>query len=257
MVKKIILEITKKVWYNKNMIKFAKLLDKVVFKKSYGYKYHSFRGGNSLFKSKEVEKVDFCVADNLLKNMTIKTDEDFALAFSALNLIGANAKQDKFNKSSTNHSAYFKRRFHLYRVLATAVTENANIKINMVKDAYNNTDNVTIVNIGNIQFSYHINCESVIEFCKNNNIDIIDGNLEWDSRFRMQNGGKELFEFCLHLKNTSKTLTGEKPLEYVEFLRKQYYLDENKIDEDFNVNLKTVKLEDFVKKIEENYERIM
>ncbi|MGN1208583.1 MAG: hypothetical protein ACI4TI_03845, partial [Christensenellales bacterium] len=209
------------------MIKFTKLLDKVVVKKAYGYRFHSFRAGkNSIFRSKEIERIDFCVANNLLNNMILKTDEDFALAFASLNLIGANAKQNKHLLGANNNSAYEQRRQHLYGIIASAINQNVDIKINSVCDEYTG-NKVTIVSLGNIQFTYHIDCESVIEYFKSNEINLVDEALRWDQNFRMQNGGKELFEFCLHLKNVSATLTGERPLDYVRFLREEYYQNED------------------------------
>lgn len=239
------------------MISFAKLLDKIVVRKAYGYRYHSFRmGKNQISKSQNVEKIDFCVANNLLNNICLKTDEDFALALASLNLIGSKAKQEKFKTGHSSDNVYASRRKHLFNIIAAAINRDVDVKINSGTDIFTGVK-TTIVKLKNIQFSYHIDCESIINYCKENNINLIDENLTWNSNFRMQNGGKELFEFCLHLKNVSNTLSGERPLDYVAFLRESYYVDQNKIEEDYNIDREKFKSENFLKKLDCVNERMM
>jgi len=232
------------------MINLSKLINKVVVKKAYGYKYHSFSShSKKMFVSKDVNIKDMLIGVQLLNNITLNTEEDFVLALSTLNLLGSGAKQQK-GEVKDNNFIYTKRRYFLFNIIASAIINNVDIKINSGVDEFNNSQKTTMVNIGNVQFSYHIDCEPILNYCEKNNLNIVDRTIMWNKNFKMQNGGKELFEFCLHLKNTSNTLTNERPLDYVNFLRKVYYLDENKITEDLNATKTKFKAEDFVFSLE-------
>lgn len=238
------------------MKNLGQLLNKVVVKKSYGYKYHTFRTNTQRkfkFDSKVIDKVDICIATNLLNNMIINTEEDFVLAFSALSVLGAGAKQLKNKGELKKDNSYAFRRYHFYKLMASAINSGIDIKFSTGKDERTNQP-VSYVSLLGLQFSFHINSESIVDFCKKNNIGIVNEQ-EWNKNFSMQNGAKELFEFCLFLKNTSNTLSQERPKEFVHFLRQNYYLNEDNIENDFNMSMSKFTEEQFLNKLSYEYER--
>lgn len=238
------------------MKSLGQLLNNVVVKKSYGYKYHTFRTNTQRkfkFNSKMIDKVDICIATNLLNNMIIKTEEDYVLALNALSVLGAGAKQLKSRGELEKDTMYAFRRYHFYKIMASAINSGIDIKFSTGIDE-NTNQPVSYVSIASLQFSFHINSESIVSFCKENNIDIVNEQ-EWNKSFSMQNGAKELFEYCLYLKNTSNTLSQERPKEFVDFLRQSYYLSEENIENDFNMSMSKFTEKQFLEKLTYEYEK--
>lgn len=238
------------------MKNLGQLLNNIVVRKSYGYKFHTFRTKtNRPFKidSKLVDKKDICIANNLLNNMVLKTEEDYILALSCLSVLGAGAKRLKENENFNPNNIYALRRHHLYNIIATAIQNNIDIKFANSMDQ-KTKEPITYVEIASLQFGFHIDTTLIASFCKENGIDMVVES-DWNRKFAMQNGAKEIFEFTLYLKNTSETLTGERPKDYVDFLNKYYYLDENKVQEDFNITLTKISQEDFLKIVRYEFER--
>lgn len=234
------------------MRKLGSLLSDVIVRKSYGYKYHTFRGNpNAISNSLIIQKKDFCIAKNLLKNLTLQTLEDYVFAFSCLSVLGARSKQNPKQSRKERAISYSFRRLSLYNILASAISSNIDFSFSCVED--NEKIPVTLINIAGIQFSMHIDCTSFKTYCEENNLKLYK-EVEYNPNFKMQNGAKELFLFCLHLKNLSKTLTGERPLDYYNYLNKKYTLDESLADEDYSEELKSFFAEDFIRKIEQNEE---
>lgn len=229
------------------------LLNNVVVKKSYGYKFHTFRGNkNALSNSLKISKTDFCIAKNMLKNLTLKTTEDYVFALSCLTMMGASSKQNANQSKQEEKISYAFRRKSLYNILATAITNGADFSFSCSEDIKNNAP-VTLINIAGIQFSMHIDSTSIKKYCEENNINVYKEE-EYNPNFKMQNGAKELFLFSLHLKNLSNTLSNERPLNYYNFLKKEYLLDESKIEEDYAEPLTSFHAEDFIQKVKQNEE---
>lgn len=229
------------------------LLNNVVVKKSYGYKYHTFRGSKyALTNSLKISKEDFCIAKNMLKNITLKTTEDYVFAFSCLTMMGASSKQNPNQTKQEEKVSYAFRRKSLYNILATAITNDVNFSFSCDEDKKNNSP-VTLINIAQVQFSMHIDTRAIKKYCEDNNLSFYKDE-EYNPNFKMQNGAKELFLFSLNLKNLSNTLSGDRPLDYYKDLKQMYYLDADKIDEDYNEELSTFHAEDFIKKIKQNDE---
>ena len=229
------------------------LLNKVVVKKSYGYKFHTFRGNkNALSNSLKISRADFCIAKNFLKNLTLNSTEDYVFALSCLTMMGASSKQNPNETKSEHRISYAFRREGLYNILASAINSGIDFNFSCVEDLYNKTP-VTLVNIAGLQFSMHIDSSEIKKYCQDNGLNLYKES-EYNPNFKMQNGAKELFLFSLYLKNLSNTLSGERPLDYYHDLQKLYYLDENKIEEDYNENLRSFSSQDFIKQITQNEE---
>ncbi|MBE5746037.1 MAG: hypothetical protein E7359_01985 [Clostridiales bacterium] len=238
------------------MKSLGQLMKKVVVKKSYGYRYHTFRTDSKkpmTIKSQDIDKIDVCVATNLLNNLIIKNEEDILLALTSLSLLGAGAKQLKVKGELRQDNMYAFRRYHFYKIMAASIESGIDIKFAAGFDERNNQP-VTYVELAGIQFSFHINSESIIDFCKENNINIIN-ETDWNKNFATQNGAKEMFTYALHLKNLSNTLTGERPKEYVDFLMKSYYLDEDNLQKDFTSTLSRITEQEFLKVLKEEYDK--
>ena len=79
---------------------------------------------------------------------------------------------------------------------------------------------VTYITLAGVQFSFHSTNASETAKRAMENGDRQYQEQEWDKNFAFQNGAKEVFEFALHLKNTSKLdYIYETPLEYATSLR--------------------------------------
>lgn len=233
------------------MVNLGHLLNKVIVKKAYGYKYHTFRGSkNALSNSLKIDKADFCTAKNMLQNLTLKTTEDYVFALSCLTMLGASSKQNPNLTKKEEKISYTLRRQNLYNILASAIESNVDFTFSCVED--NNTKApVTLINIAGVQFSMHIDSTSIKKYCEENNLNLYKQE-DYNPNFKMQNGAKELFLFSLHLKNLSDTLSGERPLDYYNYLMKEYSFDESKIDSDYNDTLTSFQAGDFITKIQQN-----
>lgn len=233
------------------MMNLGYLLRKVIVEKSYGYKYHTFRGNkNALSNSLKIDKMDFCIAKNMLQNLSLKTTEDYVFALSCLTMLGASSKQNPNLSKEEEKISYSFRRLNLYNILASAIESNVDFTFSCVEDNKTKAP-VTLINIAGVQFSMHIDSTSIKKYCEKNNLNLYKQE-DYNPNFKMQNGAKELFLFSLHLKNLSDTLSGERPLSYYKDLQKIYTLDESKIDEDYIESLESFKVEDFIRKIEQN-----
>lgn len=235
------------------MVNLGYLLRKVIVRKAYGYKYHTFRGSqNALSNSLKISKADFCIAKNMLNNLTLKTTEDYVFALSCLTMLGASSKQNPNLTKKEEKISYTFRRLNLYNILSSAIENKVDFTFSCVEDNYTKKP-VTLINIAGVQFSMHIDSTSIKKYCEENNLDLYKQE-DYNPDFKMQNGAKELFLFCLHLKNLSDTLSGERPLNYYKDLQKIYSLDESRIETDYMESIEKFYAEDFIKRIEQNEE---
>lgn len=215
---------------------FSKLLQGVICKKNRGYRYHrmcvdekTWPTGNVLFqKSLPISKSDIEIATNILPILKVNTIEDMFLGLTCVTMLSSYEKRQKYiakvngNKAKecvfdTNNYFY---KGYVRKIITEGLKNNLNFTFCVKKD--DKDIPVTYITLGGIQFSFHSgDTEILAEVAKNNSMPQYKEQ-EWNKNFSMQNGAKEVFEYALHLKNTSKlAYINETPKEYAYSLREQ------------------------------------
>jgi len=200
--------------------------------KNKGYKYHrayvSSENKNYFTKALEITAKDVEIAENILKIININTKEDFFLGLTCVALLSSYEKREKYKaKFAGDDTKLCKCQDNLYyykgvviKLIKDALDKDLDFSFYIENDAKGNE--VTYISLAGVQFSFHnANASETAKKAKENGERQYQEQ-EWDKNFAFQNGAKEVFEFALHLKNTSKLdFIYETPLEYATSLRKE------------------------------------
>lgn len=210
---------------------FTKLIQGVVCsRKNNGYKMHRVyinqENKHYFTKSLEISKTDVLIAENILKILSVNTKEDFFLGLTCVSLLSSYEKREKLKaKFAQDDVKESKAADNLYyykgmvnKLIKDALEKDLDFTFSIDHDAKGL--DVTYITLAGVQFSFHSANASETAKRAMENGDRQYQEQEWDKNFAFQNGAKEVFEFALHLKKTSKLdYIYETPLEYATSLR--------------------------------------